>query len=91
VFHVLNFSGTLAEHFAMLFEDALNDSSCTSRRTRLPWEVFAELMRLALRPLAQKRCHPEAFWHGLRLLAMDGVQFNHPRTPQRRGPFPAAP
>jgi hypothetical protein len=82
VFHVMNPTGTLAEHLALLFDDALNDSSCASRRARLPWTVFAELMRRTLRPQAQKRRHPGAFWRGWRLLAMDGVQFSLTNTPQ---------
>lgn len=82
VFHVMNPTGTLAEHFALLFDDALNDSSCASRRARLPWTVFAELMRRTLRPQAQPRRHPGAFWRGWRLLAMDGVQFSLTNTPQ---------
>ncbi len=44
---------TLAEHFGQLFEDELCDSSLSERRSRLPWEVFSELMRLGLRTLAQ--------------------------------------
>jgi hypothetical protein len=82
VFHFMNNTGTLAEHFAMLFDDALADSSCASRRARLPWQVFAELMQRLLRPLAKKRRHPTAFWRGWRLLAMDGTQFSLTNTPQ---------
>ena len=82
VFHVMNHAGTLAEHFAMLFDDALVDSSCASRRARLPWQVFAELMQRTLRPLATKRRHPTAFWRRWRLLAMDGTQFSLTNTPQ---------
>lgn len=82
VFHFMNSTGTLAEHFAMLFDDALTDSACASRRARLPWEVFADLMQRTLRPLAQKRRHPAAFWRGWRLLAMDGTQFSLTNTPQ---------
>ena len=52
VFHVMNAAGTLAEHFAQRFEDSLCESSLSERRTRLPWEVFPELMPLCLRPLA---------------------------------------
>lgn len=81
VFHVMNAAGTLAEHFGMLFEDALVDSSCSDRRTRLPWQVFSELMRRALRPLVSPRRHPEGFWRGWRLLAMDGTQFSVTNTP----------
>lgn len=82
VFHFMNSAGNLAEHFGILFEDCLNDSSCASRRARLPWEVFTELMQRTLRPLAQTRRHPEAFWRGWRLLAMDGTQFSVTNTPQ---------
>jgi hypothetical protein len=81
VFHFMNGAGTLAEHFAILFEDALVDSSCSNRRTRLPWQIFAELMQRALRPLVQRGRHPEGFWRGWRLLAMDGTQFSVTNTP----------
>lgn len=82
VFHVMNAAGTFAEHFAQLFDDGLCDSSLSERRTRLPWEVFTELMRLGLRPLAQAAAHPEAFWRGWRLVALDGTQFSLTNTPQ---------
>ena len=82
VFHFMNAAGTLAEHFAQLFDDALADSSLSERRTRLPWEVFTELMRLGLRTLAQAATHPEAFWRGWRLVALDGTQFSLTNTPQ---------
>jgi hypothetical protein len=82
VFHFMNAAGTLAEHFAQLFDDSLADSSLSERRARLPWEVFTELMRLGLRTLAQVTTHPEAFWRGWRLLALDGTQFSLTNTPQ---------
>jgi hypothetical protein len=67
VFHFMNGAGTLAEHFAMLFDDSLNDSSRSSRRTRLSWEVFVQLMGRMLRPLADKKLQPESFWRSPRL------------------------
>jgi hypothetical protein len=82
VFHFMNAAGTFAQHFTQLFEDSLTDSSLSERRTRLPWEVFTELMRLGLRPLAQAATHPEAFWRGWRLVALDGTQFSLTNTPQ---------
>jgi hypothetical protein len=81
VFHVMNGAGTLAEHFAQLFQDSLCDSSLSERRTRLPWEVFTKLMQLGLRTLAQAAAHPEAFWRGWRLVALDGTQFSLTNTP----------
>jgi hypothetical protein len=82
VFHVMNASGTLSEHFAMLFEDALNDSSGSDRRARLPWQVFGELMQRVLGPLARKRRHQDAFWRGWLLTALDGTQHSVTNTPQ---------
>ncbi len=82
VFHVMHPTGTLAEHFALLCEDSLNESGCSHRRARLPWEVFADLMRRVLRPLANRRRHPEAYWRGWRLTALDGTQFSVSNTPQ---------
>lgn len=82
VFHVMNAAGTLAEHFAQLFDDPMAESSLSERRTRLPWEVFTELMRLGLRPLAQAATDPAAFWRGWRLVALDGTQFSLTNTPQ---------
>ena len=82
VFHFMNHAGTLAEHFAQLFDDGLADSSLSERRTRLPWEVFTELMRLGLRPLARAATQPAAFWRSWRLVALDGTQFSLTNTPQ---------
>jgi hypothetical protein len=80
-FHILQGAGTLGEHSAELFADALADSSWADRRARLPWTIFAELMRRVLRPKATKR-EREAFWRGWRLVALDGTQFSLINTPQ---------
>jgi hypothetical protein len=81
-FHVMQGAGTFAEHFFELFREPLADSSLSDRRQRLPWEVFAELMRRALRPVATRRRHPDAFWRGWRVLALDGTQYSLMNTPQ---------
>ena len=54
--------GTLAEHFALLFEDRLSESVCADRRARTPWQMFAELMARALRPLATRVRQPVSGW-----------------------------
>lgn len=82
IFHFMNGAGTLAQHFFQLFDAPLADSSWSDRRARLPWEVFAELMRRMLRPMATRRRHPEAFWRKWRLVALDGTQFSLTNTPQ---------
>lgn len=90
VFHAMQRVGTLGEHFALLFTDALGDSACSDRRQRLPWQVFAELMQRALRPLAQGRRHKESFWRGWRLVAVDGTQFSLYNTPRNNADRPKA-
>jgi hypothetical protein len=75
-------TGSLAEHLFQLFRTPLADSSWSDRRLRLPWEIFAELMRRALRPRATRRQHGDAFWRGWRLVGLDGTQFSLINTPQ---------
>ncbi len=81
-FHVMQGAGTLAEHFFELFQEPLANSSWSDRRIRLPWEIFADLMRRALRPVATRRRQREAFWRGWRLTALDGTQYSVTNTPQ---------
>lgn len=83
-FHVMQGRGTLGEHFAQLFDEPFADSSWADRRARLPWEIFADLMRRTLRRRAIRSKHPDAFWRGWRLLAIDGTQFSLTNTPQVR-------
>jgi len=90
IFHTLHRFGTLGEHFALLFSDALSDSSCSDRRQRLPWQVFADLMRCALRPLARVRRDAGCFWRQWRLVAVDGIQFSLYNTPQNNAALPKA-
>lgn len=82
IFHVMQQMGSLGEHLFELTGDVLADSSWSDRRTRLPWDVFADVMRRALRPRATPGRHPDAFWRGWRLLALDGTQFSLTNTPQ---------
>ena len=89
-FHVMSGAGTLAEHFFQLFGAPLADSSWSDRRQRLPWEICADLMRRTLRPRATRRQHPDAFWRGWRLLALDGTQFSLTNTPQITATSPKA-
>src|SRR5437899_12821826 len=89
-FHVMQDAGTVAEHLFQLFRGPLADSSWSDRRLRLPWEIFAELMRRALRPRATARQHRDAFWRGWRMVALDGTQFSLINTPQITDAFAKA-
>lgn len=46
----------------------------------MPWQLFDQLLRAALRPLAQAKLHPESFYQGLRLVAVDGTEFSVSNT-----------
>ena len=84
-YHVMSGAGTLGDHFGQLFGTPLADSSLANRRARLPWEIFADLMRRTLRPVATRRRQPDAFWRTWRVVALDGTQFSVTNTPQIRG------
>jgi len=81
-FHVMQGAGTLSEHFSSCSRSPWPTAPGSDRRIRLPWEVFADLMRRALRPVATRRRHREAFWRGWRLTALDGTQYSVTNTPQ---------
>ena len=51
----------------------------------MPLKVFEELLRAALVPLAQIQKHPECFYQGLRIIAVDGTEFSLSNTPQVLG------
>ena len=65
------------------------DGSWSDRRQRLPWEIFAELMRRVLRPRATA-AQGDAFWRGWRLLGLDGTPFSLTNTAQVRAVRPKA-
>ena len=88
-YHVIQGTGTLADHFTQLFGTSLADSSWSDRRQRLPWEIFAELMRRVLQPRATV-AHADAFWRGWRLTALDGTSFSLTNTAQVRASRPKA-
>jgi hypothetical protein len=80
-FHFMSGAGTLAQHFFQLFQEPFADSSWSDRRTRLPWEVFSDVMQRVLRPRSTRR-QAGSFWRQWRLVALDGTQFSLTNTPQ---------
>jgi hypothetical protein len=81
VFHFLQPCGRLAAHMKRLSGIELSDAALAQRRARLPWQIFEEILRLVLRPLAEPKNQPGAFYHGLRLVGMDGTMFSVFNTP----------
>lgn len=82
VFHAMNAAGTLAEHVSQITGIGITDSALSQRRGNLCWEIFEAILSVALKPRAQAREHPNAFYAGLRLCGVDGSQFSVANTPQ---------
>lgn len=81
LFHyTVSWAGTLGEHLFCLFGIQMSESTLSERRQALPSEVFVELLRRVLRPLAQ--AGPQAFFGRWRLVAIDGVSFSLANTEQ---------
>ena len=82
VFHVMSGAGTLAEHVNQLTGIGISNSALSQRRGNLCWEIFEAILSSALKPRAQAKEHPSAFYAGLRLCGVDGSQFSVANTPQ---------
>jgi hypothetical protein len=82
-YNVVQGTGTLAQHFNQMCGTRWADSSWSDRRQRLPWDIFADLMRRVLQPLATA-AHADAFWRGWRFLVLDGTPYSVPSSTQVR-------
>ena len=87
VFHALRGNGNLAASVGDLTGEVISDSALSQRRSTVPWQVFETLLDEALCPKADARQHPGAFYHGRRLLGIDGSQFSVSNTPQNKATF----
>lgn len=78
VYHFFTGAGALATHVDRLLGKKMSNSALTQRRANLPLEIFEKIMKVALKPLALLEKHPDCFYNGLRLVAIDGSQFSAP-------------
>jgi len=85
LFHFLCGAGTASEHMFQLLGRRLCDSAIAERRSVLPWTLWEHWLRESLRATAHRRRHPEAFYRGWRLVAIDGTQYSVSNTPQTLG------
>jgi len=85
LFHFLCGAGTASEHLFQLLGRRLCDSAIAERRAVLPWTLWEHWLREALRSTAHRRRHPEAFYRGWRLVAIDGTPYSVSNTPQTLG------
>jgi hypothetical protein len=61
--------------------------SISNARAKIGAEPLLDLVREFCQPLAQPQMHPEAFYRGLRLVAIDGSNFELPDTPDNVAAF----
>jgi Insertion element 4 transposase N-terminal/Transposase DDE domain len=59
----------------------LKAPSISVARSRLPWQMFKDLQERSCQPMANLSTCPDAFYQGLRLMAMDGSNFEIPDEP----------
>jgi hypothetical protein len=83
LFHyTVTWAGSFAEHLFCLLGIKMAESTLSERRQALPMEVFQELLKRLLRPIAGHS--PQAFYRRLRLVGIDGVSFSLPNTEQTK-------
>jgi len=90
IYHQLQPGGTLGQHAWQLHGVKMSESAHTQRRQGLAPELFDEVMAEALRPLADPRRHPEAFYRGWRLVGIDGTEWSVTNTPAIQEALPKA-
>jgi len=84
VFHFLNDRGYFSSHIRQMSGKKISDSAVSQRRGKMPWDIFDKIMKVALKPLAQitQKKHSGCFYHGYRLIGIDGTQFSLSNTPR---------
>ncbi len=82
LFHVVAGAGRLSAHVKQFAHKKITDGALSQRREILPMSVFEGMMQAALKPKANPKEHPDAFYHGLRLCGIDGSTFSVTNTPQ---------
>lgn len=66
---------SLGHHLRLMTGIRLSDSAAIAQKLSLTWEFMHTLLRRVLQPLATDEGQPDSFYHGLRLLAVDGTQW----------------
>ena len=81
VVHALSADGSLGQHVRTTSGMTISNAAAHERRQGLRWEWFEELFGHILKPLARRDKHPDCFYHGMRLLAVDGSKWSLRNTP----------
>lgn len=79
--HVMQPSGTFAHSVKMLTCKRMSESALSERRQSMGTEPWKDALKTTLRPLANIKEHPDAFYKGFRLVGVDGTTLNVANTP----------
>lgn len=90
VYHQLQAAGPLGQHAAELHGVKLSESAHAQRRQGLPFALFEEVLTAALQPLAEATRQPECFFHGWRVVGIDGTEWSVTNTPAILAQLPKA-
>lgn len=91
VVHALSRHHTLGHHLRTMTGVQISDEAAMQRRAGLRWEWFEELFSRVLHPRAQRTdpSHSESFYHGHRLMGVDGTEWSLRNTQAIVAPSPA--
>jgi hypothetical protein len=78
VYHELAPCGARSTHAADVTGLSISDSAISQRLQTLDPRVFQTVLDRTLKPMAQRRHHPQAFYKHWRLVGIDGAQFSIP-------------
>lgn len=79
--HVMQPGGTYANHITAFTGKRLSESALSERRQSLGTAPWLDALDVFLKPIADHRLHPHAFYKGLRLVGVDGTSLNVANTP----------
>jgi hypothetical protein len=81
VYHEFARIGSFSASVLEVTRVSISDSALSQRAMSIGVGAVAEVLPAVLRPLAEPGAHPDAFYGGFRLAAIDGVRFNLRNTP----------
>jgi hypothetical protein len=80
VYHEFQGGAKLEEHLRELTGLSAAASTLAERMRTMDERVFVKVMDTALKAFSDPEKHPQAFYHGLRLLGVDGYEVSLPNT-----------
>ena len=81
VYHELARVGSFSASVHKLTRVKISDAALSQRACSIGMNTLQAILPEVLQPLADQQADPQAFYHGYRLVALDGTRFNLRNTP----------